>query len=477
MKLISILGKIYILILLATTLSANVNASLDQIAIYKGNTATLTLKATGSDIKFPNITSINGYRVLGTSSGSSVYIVNSKITKSESISYTFAPTKTITIKPFNITVNGQIEKTKSLQLKVIKPTISQKGDNFIFKLILSKHKVYAGEAIKANLEFSYKVGSNPLGVNLEKFAPEHFWIKKLKDTSAYEKDGYIIQSINYLLFPQLAGEQTIPNQIIEVTTREPKTNFLRHKRVLSNEAKINVLSLPNNISVQGDYKISAFIDKKEINANEPVNLTIKIAGFGNIDDIEPFKLNLNDAVVYSSKPKIISTITNNKYGGEFTQKISLIGENDFTIPSISFKYFDIKTKKIKEIKTKSFQIKVNAKTKNTPTIQTQNNIKSIPAKIIIKKEDSILKYIYGIVGFILGAGVYYIFSRKKSNKVDDKPIIVKIKKAKNDKTLYTLLLPYCQDKNFKKVIKDLEENIYNNGVNKIDKKEIIENLL
>ena len=468
MKTISILGKIYLLIVLVTTLSASVSASLDQIAIYKGDTATLTIKATGGDIKFPNITSIVGYNVLSKSSGSSVYIINSQVTKSKTISYTFAPTKTITIPPFKITVDGKIEQTQPLELKVIKPTISKQGDDFVFKLHLSKHKVYTGEAIKASLVFSYKVGSNPLGVNLDKFTPEHFWIKKLQSPQPQEKNGYIVQSIDYLLFPQTSGKQTIPNQTIIVTTREPRTNFLQHKRIISNEENIDVLPLPQGISVQGDYKIKATIDKKNIKANEPVNLTIKIDGFGNIDDIEPFKLDLDDEVVYASKPTITSTILHNKYGGEFIQKISIIGENDFTIPAISFRYFDIKEKKVKEIKTKPFHIKVTAKVKQTPTIQTNNIIKTVPKeKIIIKKEDS-------IVGFVLGIIVYYLFTRTKISKRDERPIETKIKKAKNDKELYNILLPYCQDKDLKDILTKLEINIYNNGDFKIDKKNIIE---
>ena len=474
---ISILGKLLIIgILFLSTLAANVTASLDKIAVYEGDRVTLTLKASGEDIEFPSITNIAGYRVEGTSSARQMSIINGKVTKSETLKYTFRPKKSITIPSFDIKVNSKIEKTKTVKLKVVKPQASKKGDDFIFTLKLSKNKAYVGEAVRATFEFAYKIGTNPLDVKLEKFAPKHFWLKELTNPKPKEKNGYISQTINYLIFPQMAGEQILSNQLIDVATRQRKTNFIVWKKVLSNRTKIEVLPLPEDLEVQGEYNINASIDKANINANEPVNLTLKIKGFGNIDDIEPFKLVLDDEVVYASKPEIKSLIQDGKYGGEFIQKISIIADQDFTIPSINFKYFDIKSKSIKEIKTKPYDIKVNSKTKTIPQIQTNEATKTIqlPPKVIIQKEDSILKYIYALIGFVLGLVVFYIFNRKKQVKKDDTTIQKKIKKAKDDKSLYDILLPHCQDKNLKNIIKDIEENIYNNGKNKIDKKAIIE---
>jgi hypothetical protein len=53
-------------------------------------------------------------------------------------------------------------------------------------------------------------------------------------------------------------------------------------------------------------------------------------------------------------------------------------------------------------------------------------------------------------------------------------LAVAIKKAKTDKELYDLLLPYSQKIELKTFIKQLEENLYFNKINKIDKKELLE---
>jgi hypothetical protein len=468
MKPISILGKILLLICLSLELLANVTASLNKIAIYKGNSVILSIKASGSDIKFPNITSIAGFRVTSTSNSSQVSIINSKISKSEERGYTFVPTKTTTIKSFDIKIDGKIYKTKPLKIKVIKPQASKVGDDFVYKISLSKNKAYQGEAIHTILKFMYKVGSNPLDVNLEKFAPKHFWVKELSNPKPKEENGYIIQTINFLLFPQIEGEQTIDSQVINVAIRGGY-GFVNWKKIISNKVDIKVLPLPKNINVQGSYNIEATVDKTNIKENEPVNLTIKVEGFGNIDDIEPFKLSLKDEVTYNSKPQFKSILKNNKYGGQFIQKISIIGNKDFTIPEIEFRYFDIKTKQIKSAKTKPIKIKVKSISKNTPQIEMKNKtIKPIVKKIIIK-ENSYLKYIYGIVGFLIGILVYYVFTIKNKEKIQ-LSIVSQIKKAKNDKDLYEILLPYSQNEDLKDIIKDLENNIYQNGTKKIDKK-------
>lgn len=476
MKLILILGKILLLVCLPIILNATVTASLDKIAIYKGDRVTLSIKAVGDDIKFPNIVSIAGYRAEGTSSSSQMYIVNSQVTKSETKSYIFSPTKSIEVESFNITVDGKVEQTKPLYLKVVKPQTSKSGDKFIYKISLSKNKVYQGEAIRAILKFSYKIGTNPLDVNLEKFAPKHFWIKELSNPKAKEENGYVSQSINFLLFPQMAGKQTIDNQVINVATRQRKTGFVQWKKIISNRVNIEVLPLPDGLNVQGSYNITATADKLNIKENEPINLTIKIKGFGNIDDIEPLRLTLKDEVVYASKPEIKNILQDGKYGGEFIQKISIIAHKDFTIPTIEFKYFDIKTKKIKKIKTKSIDIKVESEIKNTPKIETKNisKIVQLPPKVIIQKEDEGIKYIYAIIGFIIGVVTFYIFTKKKTTTKHQLPIEKKIKKSKNNKAIYKVLLPYSQDKKLLNIMKDLEENIYNDGKNKIDKKMIIE---
>jgi hypothetical protein len=474
MKTISTLGKILFIFLLSYNLYANAVASLSTKSFYEGDSVKLIIEAQGNKIEFPNLTEIEGFPVIGTGSSSQTSIINGNVTKYQTLRYTFYPTKSIDIKPIEVKIDGKIYKTGSLHLNKIKPTASKKGDLFELNLKTSKKKAYVGEPIILTLQFKYKNGANIIDANLADFEMNNFWVKKLNSPKPYQKGDYVVYDSNYLIFAQKSGELTIPNQKIDIATRT--RNFLTSwKKVFSNNAKLDITPLPNGTNILGDYKINASVDKTVVNANKPTNLTITLEGFGNIDDVDPFNLELVNEVVYSSKPEVKSFIKKNKYGGKFVQKISIVGDKDFTIPAIKFSYFDIKTKTIKTIETKPFKIEVKGQVKKeTPKIET-NGTTIETQKVIVKTVDSNIKYLYGLVGLILGGAIVYLLLTRniKKEKVE-KPISKKIKQAKSDKELYDILLPYSQNKDITTYIKILEENIYNQGEIKIDKKELIE---
>ena len=67
-------------------------------------------------------------------------------------------------------------------------------------------------------------------------------------------------------------------------------------------------------------------------------------------------------------------------------------------------------------------------------------------------------------------------------KTEDKtetelPLPKRIKKSKNDKELLSVLLPYTdRSKELKKIIKELEENIYEGKKHKINKQDLVQNI-
>lgn len=477
MKTISILGKILFLLICPIILFANVTASIDKIAVLRGDVVTYTITATGEDINLPELTNINGNKVLGTSNSTSMQIIHGKVSKTKSISYTFKPESTFTIPSYKVKIDGIDNPTQPLKVKVVEPTSSKVGDDLQLELNLSEDKAYVGQPITATIIFKYKVGLPLLRVELDEFRLKYFDIKPIGNNTKYEKDGYINLSQKFILTPKIAGDFTIPKQIINVAQREYRTNLTRWKKIFSNNQKINILPLPNGIDIQGSYTIEATIDKNITKINKPINLTITIQGIGNIDDIDEFKLNLDNQIVYSSRPIIKTSLQNNIYQGTFKQKISIVADENYTIPSISFKYFDTKQKTIKILSTKPFKIEVRGKKTTNSNIQTNNttNIKTIqlPPKIIYKTKNPYIKYIYALIGLIIGILISYFIFRPKSIDKVLKPLQIRVKKAKNDKELYNILLPYSFNNKVVTIIKQLENNIYNNSNNKVNKKEIL----
>ncbi len=470
MNTISNLGRIVFLLLFTNILFANISVTVDKKLFYKGDTVTLQIKATGEDIEFPNLKDIAGFPIIGTSTSEQIYVVNGKTTRGKIVNYMFVPNNSMVIPSFIVKVNGGNFKTNPISIKQTIPQVSKGKDDIVLLLETNKDKVYVGEAIVTTVIFKYKVGINLVDAKLEPFKPNNFWVKGLKGEEPKEENGYMVYKSSFLIFPQRSGNLRLENQLISVALKDVNSYDTKQVKIFSNNKVIKVLPLSSGLSVQGKYTINATVDKTETSSNDPTNLTISIDGLGNIDDIEEFTLDLPEQVVYSSKPTITSGLQDGNYRGTFTQKISIISDKDFEIPEITFKYFDKTTAKEVEISTTPFLIKVTGK-KKTPTKVLEQGAQTV----VSHKEDGNTKYFYGFGGIIFGALVTLLWMRKKAiqSAPKERPLEVAIKKAKTDKELYDLLLPYSQKQELKDFIRNLEENIYFCATNTIDKKELL----
>jgi len=473
MNKISSLGKILFLLLLTHNLFANVLATVDKKLFYKGDTVTLQIKATGEDIEFPNIKDIAGFPIVGTTTSEQIYVINGKTTRGKIVNYMFIPSTSVEIPPFIVKVNRQNFKTNTISIKQTIPQVSKGKDDIVLLLETNRDQVYVGEAIVATIIFKYKVGINLVDAKLEPFKPNNFWVKGLKGDEPKEENGYIVYKSSFLVFPQESGTLKLDNQLISVALKDVNSYDAKQLKVFSNDKIIKVLPLSSGLSVQGKYTINATVDKTETSSNEPINVTIFIEGLGNIDDIGEFTLDLPEQVVYSSKPTITSGLQDGNYGGTFTQKISIISDRDFEVPPITLKYFDKTIKEEVQISTTPFLIKVNGKKKVQSKVLEQGSVQTVASD---NTTDTNVKYYYGFGGIFFGALVTFLWMRKKAiqSAPKEKPFEIAVKKAKTDKELYDLLLPYSQKIELKIFIKQLEENLYFSKMNKIDKKELLE---
>jgi len=183
-------------------------------------------------------------------------------------------------------------------------------------------------------------------------------------------------------------------------------------------------------------------------------VAIIIEGTGNLEDVKPYSLDIKDQQVFATKPTIESKFINKQLHSKFIQRFTILSNEDFLIPSVSFGYFDPLSSQTKILSTDELEITITDA--DNSWISTSN-------------------LIYLFVGFVAGVILVLIclfIQKKKPNKT----LIQSIKKAKNDKELYGLLLPYSKELKDTKHISNLEENIYNSGKNRIKKRDIIADL-
>lgn len=495
------LGKILILtIAVALHLSAGVKATVNAPAVYKGDSVNLTISAEGDKVLFPEIDAIDLNPINGTSSSQSTTIINGDVSRQVSKVYSFTPQKSLTIPPYEVNVDGKTYKTKAIKVSVLKPTASKKGEPFMVEMHVDKKEAYVGESIDLTISFKQKLDAHADKLQLGEPKLENFWVKKEQNVQKSNEGDYIVQTIHYRLFPQKEGNYTINPIEADIGTLTQRRRGigtfqdsffndpffdafgqrLKWKKIFSNQLNLHIKPLPENLELFGDFEISASVDKKSVHANKPLNLTIMIKGEGNIDDIKKFDLDIDNAIVYADEPKISSQLVNGVYQGEFTQKISIIADSNFTVPSISLKYFDKTSQAVKTIHTKPIEITVvgGGKALSKPTIEvSQKSVVQAPNKSLEKEkvvtydEKSYIKYLFLLAGILLGGALSYIFTHLKKQDVKKPHDIIKsIKKAKTDRALFDLLLAYSKKG---KVVSDalakLEENIYKNRQHKIDK--------
>ncbi len=331
--------------------------------------------------------------------------------------------------------------------------------NMEFTQHISKDNFYLNETIKVTLELKISDDLNIDKVYFEKYENEDFLVEELTNKKIIKENSNTLYIYEYLLNPKNIGTFILPKQKIEFSSE----NIRRSKsweKLYSNELDIKIKPLAENLTVLGKYAINTIFENIKYKQNDAIPLEIKIDGFGNLEDINPFILDLNEQMVYADKPIINKKFMENFYKGVFSQKFLIIANKSFTIPSFEFKYFDTTKNSIETILTKPIFVEVE---------ELKQNI----------GDDYRVKYIFLAVGFVLGLISIFIYRFFKERfKKDDDLIkkIKKIKKIKSDKELYILLISLVNREDFRLEIRALEENIYDKKSNFINKKEIIKKL-
>lgn len=471
------LGSIFLTIFFSVKVFADVNLVVDTPEIYRGDMAQITIIANGSNVEFPTIQEIAGYDVTPLGSSSRTININGKITRTIGQSYAFKPDKDVVIPPFTVKIRGDEHKTQEGKIKVLEPTASKDGDEYILEAIPEKNSLVEGESINFSLVFKRKIDTMIDALEIIPFDIKNLNFKQVGNIKTYVDGEYTVEKINFLITPLKGGEYEIPPFGIKVGEIVSTSLFVDYKwkKVYSKPFKLSVSFLPSGIINYGDFNIKASVDKHEVEVDEPVNLTLEIEGSGNIDDIEKFPLKMENVMIYSEKADVNENLKNNKFGGKFVQKFALVSDKDYTIPSFSFKFLDSKTNEIKTIKTNEINIKVNSKNISTkPKIETSDS--TVSRSDVTTKVESKNSYFNLIIGFILGALVFFIaFKFRKKDAKKDMSIELLIKKSKSDKELFDILLPYAKkDETVDKALTKLEENLYKGSKHNIDKKELIE---
>jgi len=437
------LGNIIFLLLLV---SFNAHAWVKTFApqyIMKTEALEFSVVAKGFNVKFPKIEYIDGYVVQNIKTSHEATLINTKKADKVTKVYSLTPYKDVTLSAFSIEVDGTVEKTQALHVKVKKLTQTQSPD-YKLSMNISNKTPMVGEKTTLHVTLVYKDLQD-----YTVFRP-HFSNFSLKEVSdkEYENDkGEWVEELIYEIIPQKIGTFLLHPAKAVIELSVPK---YKKRNIYSNALTLSVQAIPNNLSVIGSYTLHASVNTMRVHKNQPVKFTLTLQGEGNINNFDDIKIEVPGATVYE-------TSTKNTHEKNF----AIICDKNFTIPSVSLQYFDVKEQRVKEIGTQAFAISVED---------------SVSKKTRTQKEKltMIEKTVYFMSGVFVTLLFIYMYKVLKNTKTTDKQKRVKkeLQNIHSKEEFLKKVVPYLgKDKSLNHLIYALE-NIEDSEFKKL-KKEII----
>ena len=441
-----------------------------------------TLNDRGTDLQLPDLSNFDVLMGPSTSQSSSIQIINGKTTQSSSFSYIFIlrakKEGKFTIRPASIKVGGKTYESNSLSIEVVKgqpqqasggqgggqssqqddtPTGNVSKDNLFVRIAVDKTNVSKGEQILATVKL-YISQNVPLNGFDEVKLPsyEGFWTKDIDVPSQVNFTREVYNGRIYqvgvlkktILFPQQIGNIRIdPFEItclVRQRVRQQQSFFddffdnyrVVKAKVVSDPLTIAVKDLPNqpaNYSgAVGNFNFTGEMDKTNAKSNEAMTLKLTVSGTGNLNLINPPKIELpQDFEAYEPKTTDWTMASDNGMSGSVTFEYLFIPRyaGNFTIPAVQFVYFNPATRQFVTKSTEAFNLRIE-KGKDDANAATVSSYSKEDVKMIgkdirfIKQNKAKLKpkgsSFYGTLEFygifilsLIGFAVFYVLNRKK----------------------------------------------------------------
>ncbi|MBO7611714.1 MAG: protein BatD [Elusimicrobia bacterium] len=386
-------------------------SSVNKTSVALNETLQLTISIKGDSKSLPYFSAptLKDFNTYGSSQSKSMSIVNGQVTNTVSYVYTLSPKKEgeYEIPSFKLDYDGQTYETDPIKITVSPAqTVSsvsvqntqipqQKQSSQVYNFDTSKAVFVEGKVDKKTAyinekiiyTFSFYTSINLLS-NPSYQGPSFigfFTGNTTQNNYRTQINGrdYVVTEVSTELYPQQEGNIKIDKSTLVVSIEDFSKNyddffasfFRRSKNVelVTDEINVKVLKVPQNIGMVGNFKLSATVDKKDKKENEPFDLKITISGDGNIKTIQEPEIMLSDNLKkYETSEKIIKQ-GEKEIGKEFTTLIMPLSAGDGEIKILSQKYFDAKTKQIKNLPSKNIKVVVleDLSVKNTSV--TANN--------------------------------------------------------------------------------------------------------
>lgn len=349
-----------------------------------------------------------------TSQQSSYQMVNGHTSSSSSITFTYtlyaAKNGTFTIPSAHARVNGHNIYSRAVRVTVSgkarnnggAPKMHQDDDrgqepamraagsaitskDLFIKVTANKQRVHEQEPILLTykvytlVDLSQLEGKMP---DLTGFHSQEIPLPQQKSFHIERVNGRAYRAVTwsqYLMYPQMTGTLKIPSITFKGIVVEENRNVDPFEAFLNGgsgyvEVKRNIVAPGLTVQVDplpskpadfsggvGKFNISAQLSKKEVRAGDPVTLRVVIGGTGNLKLIKQPVVNFpKDFDKYDPKVTDKTKLTSSGVGGNMVYDFLIVPRNQgkYTIPSVTFTYYDTDANTYKTLKTTPFTITV-----------------------------------------------------------------------------------------------------------------------
>ena len=383
-----ILGSL--LLLLGSLSAGSFTATVDSTEVAKGDSVLLTLAVTGENVDaIPDIPEIDGKKVLHTKRRMlSDYVSvdgRSRMEKTHLMIMEFRPNSDMVIPSFSAMVDGELKVTKPIKVKIVKPIEGERRatKDFALDINIEKSRFYLGEPILLHLYFKQRKNIKVMKIEYTPPTFKDFFAKEVGEKRSYDKGEFTIQAFTYQLIAKRSGKLTIEAAKAKIAQRVRErqeggwfVDLPKWSQIASSSLQVEVLKPSQKYDLVGKYQLKDSIDHQRVKANKPVTLRIELVGEGTLDDYEGISFEIPKVTVYSDEAKITSKLVGKKLQSRYQKSFVFIADHDFTIPSKTIKVYDYETGEVKELKTKTYHIKVGDEAKGVSgsLVHTQNTV-------------------------------------------------------------------------------------------------------
>jgi hypothetical protein len=355
----------------------DVSASVNRTSAGVGEEILLTVVVSGGfqNLPSPKLSEMADFNVYPSGSSTNFSFVNGRITSSKTSRFVLVPKVegNLTIPEIAVQYKGDDYLTKPILITVTAAPYAGapspqapsgvSGGELLLKASLNKSVAYVNEQVTLTLRFYRR--STIVSSRLVPPATTGFWVEQLPgERNFYEVlNGlqYQVTEIAMALFPTTQGELEVGPAVWECAVRERvdplrsdpfqllRMGRTRNASVKSEALKVEVKPLPVSgrpdafDGAVGRFEISSTVDKERVDAEEPLTLTVKLSGRGNIGAVGD--LEMPDVPGFRSYDSGASTDLSKQnrivQGSKSFSKVyipSLPGE--YTIPPVELAYFD-----------------------------------------------------------------------------------------------------------------------------------------